>query len=82
MLQRSSSSVRIFYPRFSREQVVERITQNLGKLQKKLPLLLVALFGSYARGDHTVASDIDLLVIYGGEKTKGHAASSRRQLTY
>jgi len=28
----------------------------------------VVLFGSYARGNYTVASDIDLLVVYGGEK--------------
>ena len=30
--------------------------------------MLVALFGSYAKGNYTVASDIDLLVVYGGQE--------------
>ena len=29
-----------------------------------MPLLSVILFGSYAKGRHTAASDVDLLVIY------------------
>ena len=32
-----------------------------------LPLLRVVLFGSTAQESHTIASDIDLLVIYQGE---------------
>jgi hypothetical protein len=35
-------------------------------LDERLPLLHVVLFGSYARGNYTVASDVDLLVIYRG----------------
>jgi len=33
-------------------------------LNERLPLLRVVLFGSYARGNYTVASDVDLLVVY------------------
>ncbi len=33
-----------------------------------LPLAKVVLFGSYAKGNYTVGSDIDLLIVYGGEK--------------
>ena len=31
-------------------------------------MTLVVLFGSYATGKYTVASDIDLLVVYSGER--------------
>ena len=65
---RSSSSVRVFYPRFNRDQLIRLIGERVPFLQDKLPLWLVVLFGSYARGNYTVASDIDLLVVYAGEK--------------
>jgi len=35
-------------------------------LREVLPLVRVVLFGSYARNRQTVASDIDLLVLYRG----------------
>ncbi len=73
MPKRSSSSVRIFYPRFNREEIIREINRNLEVLGRELPLLLVALFGSYARGNYTVASDVDLLVVYrGGEKKEAY----------
>jgi len=37
------------------------------ELEKQLPLVYVVLFGSYAKGNYTVGSDIDLLVVYRGE---------------
>ena len=70
MQRRSSSTVRVFYPRFSREEIIDRISKGLGSLEKELPLSQVILFGSYARGDYTVASDADLLVIYRGDERK------------
>jgi hypothetical protein len=66
MREKSSSSVRVFYPRVTREELIERIRERLQRLSKELPLKLVALFGSYARGSYTVASDADLLVVYAG----------------
>jgi len=66
----SSGSVRIFYPRFSREEVIERIQERLPLLAQSLPLQRVVLFGSYAKGNFTVASDIDLLVVYRGERNE------------
>jgi len=66
MLRTFSSSVKVFYPKHSREQIIEAVKKALPKLQEQLPLKLVALFGSYAKGNYTVASDIDLLVIYNG----------------
>ena len=71
MQTRSSGSVQIFYPKFNREEVIREIRRGLGDLKEELPLLLVVLFGSYAKGNYTVASDVDLLVVYAGEERKG-----------
>ncbi len=68
MQKESSSSVRIFYPRFNREELILKLKDKLGDLAKELPLRLVVLFGSYAQGKYTVASDIDILVVYEGEE--------------
>jgi predicted nucleotidyltransferase len=64
MPHKSSSSVNIFYPPFRRDEVLALLRKRLPSLQAKLPLKRVVLFGSYAEGRHTVASDIDLLVVY------------------
>ena len=68
MLNESSSSVRVFYPRLGRDEVIREIKRGLDDLGRGLPLLLVVLFGSYARGNYTVASDVDLLVVYEGRR--------------
>ena len=80
--RRSSSSVRVFYPRFNRAQLVEHIEKGLPSLQKLLPLRLVVLFGSYARGNYTVASDIDLLVVYDGEIREDAFAVVKKRSRY
>jgi len=49
-------------------------------LQGVLPLKRVVLFGSYARGQQTIASDIDLLVIYAGESREEAYALVKRTL--
>jgi predicted nucleotidyltransferase len=67
MQRTSSHSVRIFSPRYSKAEVLERIRSGLEKLREKLPLRFVALFGSYASGRHTASSDIDVLIVYEGE---------------
>ncbi len=66
MEKKSSTSVRVFYPRFNKEEIIHLITKNLGNLKRELPLSLVVLFGSYATGNYTLASDVDLLVVYEG----------------
>lgn len=81
MPKRSSSSVQIFYPRFNKEELIQAISQNLGNLKRELPLLLVILFGSYAKGNYTVASDIDLLVIYDGEERDNAYATVKKALS-
>jgi len=80
MQRKSSDSVRIFYPKFDKQELVEAIDKSLEDLQKKLPLMLVVLFGSYAKGNYTVASDADLLVVYRGEERKDAYATVKRTL--
>lgn len=68
MRGRSSRSVRVYYPELNREQVIARLTDHLPALAQELPLRRVVLFGSYARGNYTASSDVDVLVVYEGEK--------------
>lgn len=67
MPNESSSSVRIFYPKYNKEELVRRIKGKLKELNEQLKLSRVVLFGSYAKGNYTAASDVDLLVVYRGE---------------
>jgi hypothetical protein len=64
MPKRSSDSAKIFYPEYDREKVLKIIRNSLPQLLKVLPVKLVVLFGSYAKGNFTAFSDIDLLVVY------------------
>ena len=64
MPKESSSRVKIFYPRYSRAELVERIQGQLAALAEILPLKRVVLFGSWAKGKATAFSDVDLLVVY------------------
>lgn len=80
MARRSSNSVKVFYPQISREEVLRRLADGLPSLQRKVPLLKVVLFGSYARGDYTVSSDVDLLIIYKGEPREDLYALVKRLL--
>jgi len=45
---------------------VARLAQAIPRLAESLPLERVVLFGSYATGRQTAASDLDVLVIYRG----------------
>ncbi len=70
MQKKYSDSVRIFYPLYNNEVIIKKINRRLRFLESKLSILLVALFGSYATGHYTTASDIDVLVIYKGKQKK------------
>lgn len=80
MQKKSSSSVRIFYPKFDRKALIQQLKKKLGNLARELPLSLVILFGSYARGNYTVGSDIDLLIVYRGKKKKDAFAIAKKTL--
>jgi predicted nucleotidyltransferase len=80
MPRKSSSSVRISYPRFDTAWLVRALGDRVDRLAAKLPLRRVVLFGSYAKGTYTVASDVDLLVVYGGEPRPDAYALVKRTL--
>ena len=64
----SSSFVRVSYPKLSKDDVVKLLSTRLKGLSEKLSLHKVVLFGSYATGRFTASSDIDLLIVYEGER--------------
>lgn len=68
MPKKSSNSVRIYYPKYSRDELISLLKKKACDLSKEIPLRLVILFGSWAEGRHTVASDVDLLVVVEREK--------------
>jgi len=80
MQNKSFSSVKVFYPLFNREELLVLLRQRIPALRRKLPLKRVALFGSYAKGKQTVASDIDLLVTYAGKPRADAYALVKRAL--
>ena len=80
MRPRSSGSVKVFYPPWNREALLVRLREGMIALREMLPLVRVVLFGSYARGRQTVASDIDLLVVYAGAVRGDAYALVRRTL--
>ncbi len=63
---RSSGSVRIFYPAYSREELLAVLRERVRALAQHLPLRRAVLFGSWATGRATARSDVDLLVVYAG----------------
>lgn len=62
------SSARISYPDRTREEVLASLRQEVKELADRFPVEKAVLFGSYATDDFTVASDVDLLVVYRGER--------------
>ena len=81
MLRESSSSVRVFYPRFSRDEIIQKIKDKLEILDSQLSLKSVILFGSYAKGNYTVSSDVDLMVIYKGKPKDDSYATVKKSLS-
>jgi len=81
MPKKSSSSVQIFYPKYDRNSIIQRIKDGIENLDQKLPLTLVALFGSYAKGNYTVSSDVDLMVIYKGKPKDDSYATVKKSLS-
>jgi predicted nucleotidyltransferase len=47
---------------YTLQSILERLRQHKPELQKKYPLSRLGVFGSYARGEATNQSDIDIAV--------------------
>lgn len=60
--------VSVAYPSLSRTDVVERLREACIRLEGKLPISRMILFGSYARDRYTAGSDIDVVVVYRGSE--------------
>ena len=74
----SSTSVKVFYPKFDQAYLLRILPERLRVLHRKLPLLRAVLFGSYAKGNFTVGSDIDLLIVYKGmERADAYMVAKR-----
>lgn len=69
-----SGSAKVYSPKFSTKELLRYLRKQLEALSKELPVKRAVLFGSYAKGTHTVASDVDLLIIY-GDPERGDAYS-------
>ena len=46
----------------TRDQILTFLAQNKKQLRDKYHIIRIGIFGSYARGDQNIKSDIDLLV--------------------
>ena len=46
----------------TKEEILKTLASDKPELQKKFKVSKLALFGSYARGDQTPDSDVDILV--------------------
>lgn len=80
MQKTSSGSVKVFYPKLTKAEVIQILSERLKELNEKLPLTQAVLFGSYATGNYTVGSDIDLLIVYRGESRSDAYALARKVL--
>lgn len=57
------TSAKVSYPTRTREEVIASLREQVGALAEQVPIERAVLFGSWARGEQTVASDVDLLVV-------------------
>ncbi len=62
----SYGSVKVFWPPYSRDELIEKLRTGIPALAQALPLKRAVLFGSWAKGRATVRSDVDVLVVYKG----------------
>ena len=49
-------------PGKNREEILSLLSQNKSQLENRFKIRRIALFGSYARGDQQLDSDVDILV--------------------
>lgn len=80
MPEKSSPSVKVFYPKHNTADLVTRLQAKLEEIERLMPVKLMALFGSYAKGNYTVASDIDVLLVYRGPVQEDAYRKARRVL--
>jgi uncharacterized protein len=50
----------------TKAEILDKLRANKADIQKKYPVASIALFGSFARGDESPESDIDILIDLNG----------------
>lgn len=58
-----SKDVRVFYPKYRKEELVEKLKKIFKAISEKIKIEEAALFGSYAKEKNTAFSDIDIFVV-------------------
>ncbi len=46
----------------NKEEILSKLREHKDEIQQKYPVASLALFGSYARGEETKESDVDVMV--------------------
>lgn len=64
MRSSSSGSVKVFWPRHRRDELIDLLHRSMPALAAVLPVTRAVLFGSWARGRATAFSDVDVLIVY------------------
>ena len=80
MPSESSRSASVSWPTWDRNDLVASIRNALPALRDALPVRRVVLFGSHATGRATVASDVDLLVVYEGPPREDAFATVKKTI--
>lgn len=75
MRRKSLDSVKIYSPRFRKEEIIRILKKKAYILAKKMGVKKIILFGSYARNRYTAASDIDILIIYNDKERRSNLYS-------
>ncbi|WP_448575813.1 nucleotidyltransferase domain-containing protein [Thermomicrobium sp.] len=73
--------MRVSWPNLALPELVAQLDQAARALVQELPLRRLALFGSWAQGRATAASDVDVLVIYADPPRADAFAIAWRMLT-
>lgn len=60
--------------------MIDALRAQIGNLAARIPLCYAVLFGSYAKGNYTVGSDVDILIVYKGSHRDDVYALAKRTL--
>ena len=62
--------MKIFYPKYKREDLIEKLKRNFIDISRTIKITDARLFGSCARGTNTAFSDIDIFIVVGDSDGK------------
>ena len=62
--------MKIFYPKYKREDLVEKLKRIFVDISRTINIKDARLFGSFAKGNNTAFSDIDIFVVVGNNQGK------------